>query len=797
MVIRLAKLLVLMLQNIVTQDILSGKAGYEVSLELLETITYTLDGKTETELEIRKRLEAMCDWVKAELKEMHQISDAAYFSSGEEKRISLYDLVGCIAGKILNMRDGEIVYRYEQREAWNEIMQYIGSDLLTCSAYAYRDIMDVHPRKEFYWSSVLNHDNAALNNILDKGLSDNHFHLQGSAPYFTISWISWMNSVAIGNGSVQKKLERMDKNRRSPQTLYRGSDSCEESFSILRLKAAAIRLYLYAQLTQQSIELGDYYADAEWLLTHILKSEDTACWLQKRRRNLRVDASDAQVPLKNWLDSRNLLQELEKECPKLYQLAVELYPNFPAGVFFEDEKINSTESIQRIAAYINKHCKEILLKECVSLFQGREWQKFCQEWDRQTCKELWLMLDDSNRLLDNRMSIQYAIDYLHRKSTGRYKDYLQNELGTAAAKNRARGILAGERWLLYHMMYKRYDCHRSEKREKMYRLFFTYLHIKELFRREMVQNNDKIGFYNFQVYQSRKNWFAESFTDGMIAGITVKEAFQRQKLKSLELRIVPQHTCGDNIRMINWYDQNINKKKSKYYYVFHFLKRPEPTDIQDGIYRYRHEKYRLLLERISREILRMRSVNPDVGKRVKGVDACSSEDGCRPEVFAHAFRVLKKYTHFREDKRRVIPQLRISYHVGEENQDVLDGLRAIDEAIYFLDLGSSDRLGHAVMLGVDVKKWYLHRNGMIKIRQQEYLDNVAWLYHRIVHYHLPNTDNLLEYLESEFQDYFAKIYTSNMDEEYNKGILEMYNTQHGRDVKRCILDFNIHNYYYS
>lgn len=48
----------------------------------------------------------------------------------------------------------------------------------------------------------------------------------------------------------------------------------------------------------------------------------------------------------------------------------------------------------------------------------------------------------------------------------------------------------------------------------------------------------------------------------------------------------------------------------------------------------------------------------------------------------------------------------MTYHVGEEWKDVADGLRAIDEAILFLNMGNGDRLGHATVLGIDIEDWY-------------------------------------------------------------------------------------------
>ena len=104
-----------------------------------------------------------------------------------------------------------------------------------------------------------------------------------------------------------------------------------------------------------------------------------------------------------------------------------------------------------------------------------------------------------------------------------------------------------------------------------------------------------------------------------------------------------------------------------------------------------------------------------------------------------------------------VPQLRVTYHVGEDNQDILDGLRAIDEAIFFLNLDSGDCLGHATALGINVEKEYRRVGYQISIRKQDYLDNIVWLYNKILYYEIPDQENLLENQEKEFNKYFDEI----------------------------------------
>ena len=106
--------------------------------------------------------------------------------------------------------------------------------------------------------------------------------------------------------------------------------------------------------------------------------------------------------------------------------------------------------------------------------------------------------------------------------------------------------------------------------------------------------------------------------------------------------------------------------------------------------------------------------------RLTGVDAAGNELNCRPEVFAHAFRYLLEIGNFGR-----------TYHVGEDFYDLIDGLRAVDEAVIFLELGKKDRLGHALALGVNPRDYYKNRRYNVVMPRQNLLDNYVWLYHQI------------------------------------------------------------------
>ena len=73
-------------------------------------------------------------------------------------------------------------------------------------------------------------------------------------------------------------------------------------------------------------------------------------------------------------------------------------------------------------------------------------------------------------------------------------------------------------------------------------------------------------------------------------------------------------------------------------------------------------------------------------------------------------------------------ELGFTFHVGEDFLDIVDGLRAVRESILFLNLENRDRLGHALVLGTDVEKYYRKRGYYISMSKQTLLDNIVWLY---------------------------------------------------------------------
>lgn len=390
----------------------------------------------------------------------------------------------------------------------------------------------------------------------------------------------------------------------------------------------------------------------------------------------------------------------------------------------------------------------------------RRWHSECM------VKEL---LSDGSRLKDYAGIIQENIYGFREKYGKRELDYMicENWLAGNGEKD-LNGPLSGERWFLYRMFYAVYS---QETRIKPYvNLFYLYLVLKANIRRELVQTNKNVGFDNFQRYQDRKDVFVEkSIYERVYVRMAVRDTIYNQHITSLEARIAPKRSKEENRDAIRrndeWITESLNNEEEKqrlmdtYFYVIHFTKESERVN-ENLLYleECRHYQKRQEIKEQALAIAALReSGEPEAG-RIKGIDACAPEIWCRPEVFAQTFRFLKSHwVDFPSCKT-----LLATYHVGEDFLDVIDGLRAIDEAIHFLNLQCGDRLGHALALGIDIDDWYESKSYKILINKMGYLDNLVWLYSRLRLYNIEGCDGAKSYIEKRFHEYFIEIYENNI-----------------------------------
>lgn len=551
---------------------------------------------------------------------------------------NVFDALFYFVKRVLIIQDNEIVCRYERIQEWRKLTLELSEDLLVCAYCAATKTIEEMRRIGFAWKVVIGHNNVQLNHILERGISENHFHLYGSAPVFHLSWISLMNHIT--SSSIIEKLKNYDNNRRN-----RNED--KNSLVFQCYQAAFIRKELFYLITEG-------------------RKRDCPIW-DVLREEYELNAA---------------LPELQKEIDVLQ------YP------------------------------------------------------DIETKK-------------DNKPLLDYALQ------------------GVIGSQEDQKDIFSGERWLLYSCFQKINGNEFSEDEENF---VYLYLLAKEHIRAEMVQSNNKVGFVNFEKYQDRKKDLldAKIFNNEMVRR-AVRDCLLSGNVCSLELRITPGATIEKNKKKICELDQIIGEPKDKYFYTVHFIKEADDEVQNEDIINCRNYSCRKKAKKQANALIGFREQYPEIASRILGIDAASNEIGCRPEVFASEFRRLKNHIKMiedREEKRLYVPQLKVTYHVGEDFLDLADGLRAIDEAVNFLNLDYGDRLGHAIALGIDVDEWYASKNDKILISQQDYLDNLVWIYQRLVQFRIQGMDALKDYIERKYEQLFGEIYGQYMDYERIQFILK-------------------------
>lgn len=353
----------------------------------------------------------------------------------------------------------------------------------------------------------------------------------------------------------------------------------------------------------------------------------------------------------------------------------------------------------------------------------------------------------------------------------------------------------GERKLMY-------DCfqliYKDDIKFKSYLyLFHAYLLIKAKFRAELIQVNGKEGFGNFAKYQDRKEYFLPegSIYHTAFMNLAVHDTRKHSTIKSFELRIAPKNDANILKQSLNNYGKALKSNaiksisetsndsfsndfsvssfsRNKLFYTIHFIKKKDKQisiKLANEVL-CRHHTLRNEIKAQTISIGNLRESNSPLSSLIRGIDAAASEFDASPEVFSQGFRYIKNHklkgadSHLKESINE--PKIYATYHVGEDFYDIVDGLRAIDESIHFLNLKQGDRLGHALALGIDVKEYYTYKQGKLMLPKHTVLDNIAWLLSKVSEYGIGIHRNEINRLENLFQNLFYELYSSNFDEKH-------------------------------
>lgn len=291
----------------------------------------------------------------------------------------------------------------------------------------------------------------------------------------------------------------------------------------------------------------------------------------------------------------------------------------------------------------------------------------------------------------------------------------------------------------------------KNKNKQVYNMIESYFIMRNIFKSSMFQQHRRSGFGYFASYSRNKvkketqpnlmHIFQSIFHPEISTNVEVRigvhnEATQLHKWFKLLHRTIININQKTNIKEM--------KIKHNTKIIFHFLKREE-QEINMVRYAKSREKYQqktYILNQFltEQEIRYCEDDNGDIidlaYEYFHGIDAASNELHILPEAFAPTYNFFKSSVissgfAIAINRCQILPKsidLQYSFHVGEEFRDIVSGVRAIFEAIIFLNLKDEDRLGHAVALGIE-PKIFLDDREHITLTKGEYMDNLIFLYY--------------------------------------------------------------------
>lgn len=627
--------------------------------------------------------------------------------SSQNSNASPFYLLTHFNEQVLKEVETEPFIHFHHLLKWRDLSFPLGEDLFTTSFLAYKDIVARKQRTYFSWRPTLFSDNRRIHSILQKGVAENHSHLWASSLTFDLNWLALMNHYPF----FYDKIKEFKEGIRLSNQNYIDFDSKPVEFEVQLKKAIALRLILF-----KSIEFF-------------------------QKENDRID-------LRNYLKQDNVL-------------GVDINHMFKPS--------NTLDSFDFILNFQN-------FQDNINLL-GQE-------------KGLKLPHNGDLKVVDYALSKNISSQNFH----GCY-------------------YLAGERQLLYQCFKNLYT--KLEKREDVTlfeKILHSYLLLKNNFRKEIIQLNGRIGFGNFKDYQDRKLFFIEGKTlyTTIFLDVTLNYNQELMKIESNEFRIGPKNSgielkkiihdivrvkkyhqsdCDwekkllgtddplNIIRQDNIRNQEINFNDT--FFVIHFFKRKDNLFILNNgkkinqnriikqLQRCRDFDLRKTVKTHANSIKQVREQYPDFAQIIRGIDAASSEIDARPEAFAQAFRYLKNHQireNYSEIKGKIVNnRLNITFHAGEDFFDVVDGLRYIDECFFFLNMEHGDRFGHAIALGIDVKKYFQLKNYKLVLSKHMILDNIAWLLSKVRKFGLGKHVNEVYRLENIFKSLFSEIYLNSCE----------------------------------
>ena len=289
-----------------------------------------------------------------------------------------------------------------------------------------------------------------------------------------------------------------------------------------------------------------------------------------------------------------------------------------------------------------------------------------------------LLLDECRKFTSSYRSTAFK-EYVGKSNIDKAWDYsIQDKYVDEDSKKSPYCIFIGERRLVYNLLLKIEENNQDAK--KMAPWFYLYLLIKNRIRMEHYLVNDLVGLSNYDLTVRNSN---SPMTEAMRM---LSEQLQDNN-SIIEVRMKDKE-CDDFL-----------KERERPKWIKAILLISKSTKIEE-----------------SKKIVAKYIYQLQKGK-IAGVDFAGSDTVRRPREFKNIV------TYLRENGVR-----NLTYHIGENFYDLMDGLRAIDEIISELNWQKPNRLAHLLALFTDACKYYEQKHYTVTISKKMLQDNLEWIH---------------------------------------------------------------------
>lgn len=243
-------------------------------------------------------------------------------------------------------------------------------------------------------------------------------------------------------------------------------------------------------------------------------------------------------------------------------------------------------------------------------------------------------------------------------------DYcLQKSIVTDNVKTSSFSVLNGERWMLYHLFLKIWN--NEENIDVMSIWIYLYLLIKHRIRMEMYLNNNLVGLGNYQLLdrESKKGDY-----NNLRKYLFLNRQKERKNVMA-EVRM----PLDDLLQYNRWPNRPLE--------VVPILSLSKSSEVNSN-----HNQVAKVMQMSSKY-------------NIVGVDFAGSDIRTRPKEFAKTVKYLREKGVFN-----------LTYHLGEDFFDLVDGLLAVEEVLTVLDWKKPCRLSHLLVLRTEPKSYYKKRH---------------------------------------------------------------------------------------